>query len=247
MFKSRFTYFVLLAVVIGFSSCKKWPWQDCFKGEGGVFEDKRSFGDYTSFTLDIPSEVYLHPDTNRVGGEVVIIAQRNVSEEIKITDNEGALSVSFDGCFREHEEITFHLYFNNLDELVINSPSRVFSEKALFSNKLNMVLNESASIDAFIVADKLSIDFNGAANMRATGTAAQQQVVFNSSAAYDAEFLISDSTYVTMDANASFKAYVTGLLDVTMSQGKVEYKGEDTLTVTDRLTGGLLLDQRDSL
>ena len=50
-----------------------------------------------------------------------------------------------------------------------------------------------------------------------------------------------------MNSTSTFKAYASGLLDVTMTQGVIEFDGEDTLNITDRKTGGVLLDLRDSL
>lgn len=244
---NKVTYLFVLAIIIFCSGCKKWPWQDCEKGIGDVFEDRRSFTNFTSFTLDIPAELFLHPDTTRRRSEVVIIAQNNVAEQIEVINNDGAISVGFDGCFREHKEIQFHLYFNKLERLIINSPAKVFSSKALYGKKFNLVLNESASCNAFYFLDELIVDFRGAANITSNGYAHTHRVNFNSPSTYDASNLITDTTYVDMQANGTLKCYAAGLLDIQMSNGTIEYNGEDTLNITDRITGGVLVDKRDTL
>jgi len=244
---NKLSYLFLLAIIVCCSSCKKWPWQDCEKGVGDVFEDRRSFANYHTFTLDIPAELYIHFDSNRSRSEVMVMAQENVAEQIKVTDVKGAITVGFDGCFREHEEIEFHLFVKSLEKLVINSPSKIFTTKAIYGDKFHLVLNESASLEAFFYVDELEVDFNGAANIATQGYAHVHKANFNSPSTYDAEYLITDTTYVKMEESSSFKAYATGLLDVNMSKGVIEFRGEDTLNITDRITGGTLIDLRDSL
>ncbi len=244
---NKFSYCILLALIPALYSCKKWPWQDCEKGRGDVFEDRRSFDNYKSFTLDIPAEVFLHPDTNRLRGEVVVIAQENVSEQIVISESDGSLTVGFDGCFREHKEIQFHLYFNELTQLIINSPSRVYSESALIGSNFNLTLNESATVETYVLVDELNVDFKGASNVKTSGYAPIHNVIFDAAGDYDTEFLITDSTYVNMSANGTFNAYAAKLLDVKMTNGTIEYRGEDSLKINETISGGVLIDLRDSL
>ena len=244
---NKLSYFFLLAIIVCCSSCKKWPWQDCEKGTGDVFEDRRSFANYHTFTLDIPSELYIHYDSSRSRSEVMVVAQENVAEQIIVTDNDGFITVGFDGCFREYEEIQFHLFVKSLEKLVVNSPAKVYTTKAIYGEKFHLVFNESASLDAFFYVDELQVDFRGAANIKTQGYAHVHKANFNSAATYDAQYLITDSTYVIMNSTSTFKAYASGLLDVTMTQGVIEFDGEDTLNFTDRKTGGVLLDLRDSL
>ncbi len=245
--KNKLSFLILLTIVVFASGCKKWPWQDCYKGEGDVFEDSRSFGAIKSFAIDIPSEVFLHPDTTRSRTEIVIVAQENVADEIVLTNSNGHITSGFDGCFREHKEIQFHLYFNTLDELIVNVPSRINTEKAIIGEDFKLTINESANVDVFAYTDELSVSISGAANVRSRGYSKIHRVDINTASGYDAEFLITDTTYVNLQAEATFKSYVTGLLDINMSNGTIEYKGEDTLNITDRKTGGLLIDLRDSL
>lgn len=243
----KLSYFFLLAFIVTCSGCKKWPWQDCEKGTGDVFEDRRSFENYHTFTLDIPAELYIHFDSNRSRSEVMVLAQENVAEQIEVIDVNGSITVGFDGCFREHKEIQFHLFVNSLEKLVINSPSKIFTSKAIYGDNFHLVFNESASLDAFFYVDELQVDLNGAANITTQGYAQIHTANFNSSSTYNAQYLITDTTYVKMDASSSFKTYATGLLDVNMSRGTIEFDGEDALSITDRVTGGALVDLRDSL
>lgn len=241
---------ILIGCVIAFSlaGCKKWPWQDCEKGVGDVYEDRHIFANFSTFQLDMPAEITIHPDTNRKFSEIVVLAQQNVAQNIKVLNNEGVVTVGFKGCFREHKEIEYHLYVHSLKHLIINSPTKIKTTKAILGSDVKVTFNNAGAMEGAIHVDQLNIDFKGSATVNLSGYARKQIINFDHPADYNASELITDSTCVKMNIGGTLQVYATSLLDVDMNAGEIKYKGEDTLEIIQNLRGSArLIEVPDTL
>lgn len=241
----NFTIFLLILFISVFSSCKK-DSEKCQKGEGGRFEDVRYFENFQTFTLDIPGQIILTPDTSLKSSRIVILGQQNVINQIITRIDSGMVSVSFNECFNNHDDIQFHIYTPFLQKLVTNTAARFKTTSAIYGKDFTMELNSGTTVDITCKLDSLSTFINSSSSLNIAGYASRQMIYHKSSGAYLASELISDSTIVNVSSSGSAKVYSTGHLIADMSgSGLIEFYGEDTLHVTTNVTGnGTITDLR---
>jgi hypothetical protein len=236
--------FLLLGILqVG---CKKYPWDKCDVGRGDNFVDTRFFPNFHTFTLDIPAEIILTPDTNLEFSKIEIFGQRNVTSEISATESNGEVRVSFDGCFKSHNDIEFRIYTPWIREFKLNSASRLKSTKAIYGSSLRLTVNQGTSINLVCILDSLYSDLKSAGNVILNGYVRQQDVIIGSNTNYDAKELISDTCRIEMPSAGTANVYATGLVKATVSgSGLLNIFGEDTLHIDSTVTGsGQINDQR---
>ena len=239
----NWTFLLLIILVSVFSSCKK---NDCEKGEGDRFEVFRYFENFHTFKLDIPGQIILSPDTNLKSSRIVILGQENVISQINTTISNGTISVSFNKCFKNHDDIQFKIYTPFLKKIITNTAARIKSESAIYGKDFTLELNRGSTVDITCKVDSITTILNSSSEVEIFGYASRQMVYHNSSGSYRAGNLISDSAYVNVSSAGYVKVYSTGHFIADMEgNGKIDFSGEDTLNVTTNITGtGTINDLR---
>lgn len=226
--------------------CKKYPWDECDVGEGDGFTVTRNFENFHTFILDIPAQIELTPDTNLKSSRIEIFGQKNVTEQITTSIDNGVVSVSFDKCFKSHSDIEFRVYTPWLKKLVLNSASRIKTTKALYGDHFTLDVNSGTSIDVVCVLDSLRAELGSAGNIELNGYASRQNIENTSNAIYQAQNLISDSCIIDMSGAGVIDVYSTGHLIANLSgNGIINFYGEDTLHIdTVNTAAGSINDKR---
>jgi len=231
------TIFLSILLISGFSSCKK-DEDKCEKGEGDRFEDVRYFENFQTFNLDIPGQIILTPDTFLKSSRIVILGQQNVINQIITSIDSGSVNVSFNQCFKNHDDIQFHIYTPFLQKLVTNTAARFKTTSAIYGKNFTMELNSGTTVDITCKVDSLTTFINSSSTLNITGYASRQMIYHKSSGSYSASNLISDSTIIDLSSSGFASVYSTGHLIADLSgAGLIEFSGEDTLNVTTNITG----------
>ncbi|MBD81607.1 MAG: hypothetical protein CL840_21995 [Crocinitomicaceae bacterium] len=239
-------YFLFILLLTSFSGCQKNPWDECDLGEGGSFEEIRYFENFQTFKLDIPGQVIITPDTLLKSSKIVIIGQKNVIKQITTSINNGTVSVSFNQCFKNHDDIEFHIYTPFLRKIVINTASRVTSTRAIYGEDFTLELNSGSAVEISCNLDSITTFVNNSSTVSVAGYASRQMVYHKSSGRYEAKELISDSVIVDVSGAGYAGVYAVGHFIADLSgSGTIEFSGEDTLHVTTNISGsGQITDLR---
>jgi hypothetical protein len=232
-----------LVLIVLSTSCKR---NGCIEAEGGRFEDVRNFENFHTFILDIPGEIEVWTDTTRSYSRIDILAQKDILENLQTSIASGVVSVGFTNCFESHDEITFRLYVNRLQRIVVNQSGRVKTGNRLIVDHFSLELNQSTTADMVIHTDSIHTSLGNASLCTYHGYTHMASHELLSAGTLSAMELISDTSYVNIIGTGNVNLHAIGLLSVDVNGGgSVSFIGSDTLNIEEKLSnGGRLIDNR---
>lgn len=240
------THLILVLLLVTQVGCKKYPWDKCEIGEGDNFEEVKNFENFHTFILDLPAEVEITPDTNLKQSRIVVFAQKNVSKEIVASVNNGVVHVSFNKCFKSHNDIVFKIYTPWLRNITLNTAARVSTTKAIYGDHFTIDAKSGTNINLSCVLDSLNTQFKSAGNIMIDGYAKRQVLNSTGSGKYVAPYLVSDSVIFNLAGSGYASIYSTGYLIGSIDGNSIlDFNGEDTLNLNTQILGsGTINDLR---
>ena len=230
---------MVLSLAILATACTKWPWQNCEKGRGDRVEEVRNFPNFHTFILDVPGEVILHHDTARPSSELVLFAQKNVLGKISTELSSGILTITFDDCFQDHQDLRFTLYTGGLKKIVFNSSSRLKTARAIRGDHFTVEVNGTLSADMAFFIDSLATLYPGKGSGTFQGYAHKYYSRVDAASSVYSGQLVTDSVWSEMHGSGYQEIHVVDYLNATISgSGNILYTGgADTLDVVENITG----------
>ncbi|MGB0404518.1 MAG: GIN domain-containing protein [Salibacteraceae bacterium] len=240
------TYLILALIVVTQTGCEKYPWDKCEIGEGDSFEEVRNFENFHTFVLDIPAEVQIIPDTNLTQSKIVVFAQENVNKEVITSVRNGVLSVSFNKCFKSHKDIVFKIYTPWLQNITLNTASRVSTAKSIYGEHFTIIAKSGTNINISCVVDSINTQFKSAGNINIDGYASRQVLNSTGSGKYMAPYLVSDSVLFNITGSGYSSVYSVGYLIGSIDGNSIlDFNGEDSLNLNTQVLGsGTINDLR---
>ena len=229
----------------------------CEAGEGNRVTESRSPRNFSKIILDLPGDVYVYKDT---GFFLNITAQQNIIDQIQTDVTGDILEITSDNCFRSHKTIEIEVGLPDLAMLEVMGSGDFYGEDPFSSQKLELSVRGSGSIELQADANEAFLDIQGSGDIHLTtqvrnldthvfgsgdvyltGNANFHNVDLEASGNLNAFDLISQQTDVRIAGSGSSEVSVDSLLNVKIrGSGNVVYKGNPALNVDITGTGEVI-------
>jgi len=238
-----FTLFMILLIVMGFSSCKKDP-GDCFKSTGEVITEDRQIEDFSIIVLNDNVDLLL---TSSNSNTLTVSAGKNLMSKI-ITETSGdTLTISNNNScnwIRSYNvPIEISLPVNHLTEIIYQSIGNINCSDTIFSDSLSINVIEGAG-DINILTNAYLTRANihyGTADLKLSGNCVLSFVYSVSFGLVDNRELKASQIYARTKSSNDIYLNAQNLLSVEIGNiGNVYYKGNPEISLSGNGGGQLL-------
>lgn len=225
----------------GFSSCNKN--KNCVAAEGNRVLHFRYDTLFDNLIIDIPADVVFDIDTLQLLPKIGIRAQNQIHQIINTTIVDGTMTISFDGCVQNHDDITLYITLPSLKKLSMQASGDITSNKILVVDTFEMDLNGIGNVDLLLRSKHWRTVSTNTSKVKLSGEVIYHDIRQEGTESMDFSELIADSTYVFLGSQANVHVYPIDYLYVFLTgSGDVIYHHQPT--VKDSLvygTGNILL------
>jgi hypothetical protein len=209
----------LLFLAVALNGC------NCTEGEGSIKTETRNLKDFNSIALDISADVTVIKGQSF---KAEIETYVNLLEEIKTKIRNGdRLEISSSGCISSDKKIKIKITLPELDGLQINGSGSIVVPDTFVVDKINMEINGSGNIKAYLVAARAESEIHGSGNIVLTGSANINNVEIMGSGNIRAENFPCNESDIEINGSGDVYSYVIKNLDVELNgSGAVHYKGK---------------------
>lgn len=228
-------------VLIGTSSCRKN--KDCVAAKGNRVLHYRYDTLFENLVIDIPADVVFDFDTLQQLPKIGIRAQYDMHQIITTEIDSGTMTISFNGCVQNHEDITLYITLPKLKSLTMKASGDVSSTKILVQDTFETKFEGIGNIDLLIRSKYWKTTSTNTSKIKLAGEVVYHDIRQMGTESMDFTELIADSTYVFLGSQADVHVYPLDYLYVFLTgSGNVIYHHKPT--VQDSLvygTGSILL------
>ena len=217
-------YFILFLIVGGCNddddSNNPFMFGDnCLRGSGAVISETRDLGDFTRIQNSIPADIFI---TQGPAEPISIEAQANILEQMMTTVSNNTLSISFDDCVEDIDDISIFITIPDITGLTLTGVGNFNTEGAIDVDELDITLTGAGNFNLEGTADILNISLTGVGDVN-TFPLNTNICNVNLSGVGNAEVSVNDELDVT----------ITGV-------GSVFYRGEPVVTTTITGSGSVI-------
>ncbi|MEN8799232.1 MAG: head GIN domain-containing protein [Flavobacteriaceae bacterium] len=184
---------------------------DCLRGSGANVSETRELGNFTGILNTIPANVFI---TQGPLEAVRIEAQANILEVLKTNVENNTLSIEFDKCIKELNDVSIHVTIPEINKLILTGVG-----------DMNMI----GDIDVAV----LDISLTGVGNFNLQGRAETLNIQLIGVGDVSAFPLLADIGNVNISGVGNTEVFISNELNVTITGvGTVFYKGSPDISST---------------
>lgn len=184
---------------------------DCLRGIGANVSETRDLGNFTGILSTIPANVFI---TQGPLEAVRIESQANILEVLKTSVVNNTLSIEFEKCVKELNDVSIHVTIPEI-------------------NKLNLTGVGDMSTVGDIDVTELDISLTGAGNFNLQGRAETLNIQLIGVGDVSAFTLLADIGNVNISGVGNTEVFISDELNVTITGvGTVFYKGSPVISST---------------
>lgn len=213
------SFLLLISFCLLFTSCKR-----SITGEGALVKQNRTDIAFDKIELDIPAKVtVIIADST----SIVVVAQQNLQEYI-VTKSEGdALVISASRSIKPTKPIEIVMTCPPMKGLTVNGSGEIFIINSFKTEKLNLEINGSGDIHAFVNTNKIISNINGSGDLHLKGKGDIHTLEINGSGKLNAGELVVENYKIKINGSGDADVNVTSKLSVKITgSGNVRYKGQ---------------------
>lgn len=203
----------------------------CFVLSIGIAEaqkrEKITTEKFTGISLRTSGNVYI-----RYGKEtsVEIEANENTRENIDIYVNKGNLVIELrrgiTWSWRNQDRLDVYVTMSELNYLAISSSGNIRTENKFKTDKLDLKISGSGTIEAAADAKIINADISGSGNIRMKGSADELYPKISGSGKIDGEDLVTKTVSIKISGSGNCTVNVSESLDASVSgSGNIYYTG----------------------
>jgi hypothetical protein len=227
------TIALLVCIPVLFNSCTH-DYLPGIEGEGEIVEATLYPDDFTGFVNAIAADVYLTQGRRQ---EVVVQAQENIIDNIRLHVNDGIWLIEYHDMVRWAQPVKIYITVPDLTKAAISGSGSIIGLTA-FNNleNLDLVISGSGDLDLETESDELNVRISGAGDLDLSGTTEYFDILISGSGSIDAYDLETREAEITISGSGNVFLDVEDYLKVSISgSGSVFYHG--TPEIDSHITG----------
>ncbi len=211
---------------------------DCVDGKGQQLQFVVTPEVFQKIDVQIDAEIHVKKGTKT---EVVINAQQNIYDEIKVYVTSDILKFAYNHCVRNKQTVVIYIESPNLDGLKISGSGNISIDSTLTTSRLDLKILGSGSIsvnDLNTSYINTHISGSGSVNIASTDTVTTHDILIDGSGNINAFNLPTQNITIDILGSGSCNIYAITKLDVYIAgSGGVNYKGNPQITSNIQGTG----------
>lgn len=234
-----------LLLVIGLAifgiSCERID--GCINASGDRILTQRIESPFYVIDLRISATLNVEVDTSLTEPDIELIAQENLHENISIETLDGVLTIDFNDCIDQHEEVFINVKTPFLGSVIISGPGLIQTSEIIRQPEFTVVGNASGDCNILVDVDRLNVYSYGSGELTFSGYAQSSMIEINTSADYYGYDLLADTMDVFINASGNAQVRVENELNAFVNaSGNIYYKGSPLINQTGTGSGRILED-----
>ncbi len=197
-------------------------------GEGPVTRETLDTPPFQGVRVSSSIDVYLRQGDQR---EVVLEADENLHEYIRLEVREGVLVVDTDASIRQAKSKKVYVTLPELKKISVSSSGDVRGESPFRCNRLDISVSSSGNVDMEVEAREIHCSLSSSGSVRLAGKTGQLIARLSSSGDLKATEMEADSCDLRLSSSGDARVFVTDRLDALLSSsGDLYYRGKPRIS-----------------
>lgn len=200
---------------------------DCERGNGSDVTESFDVKDFSGVRLTMVANVYI---TQGEAQDVVITAQPNIIDELRLRVRNDVLIIDTDQCIRDYYEVDIFITMPVIEELSLTGSGKIIGENTFLVNDIELNISGSGDMDLDLEAEDVRGAISGSGEVTIEGEARSLDYRISGSGNLRAFDLIVNRADLVISGSGDMEVFVEENLDVRISgSGDVMYKGNPNI------------------
>lgn len=197
-------------------------------------QTSKNFGDFSSV------KAYDRINVTLVKSSENKVEIKGDDSDVEIVNKNGELKIRMiPAKIMQGDKVYVTVYYEDIDEIQASQGSKITSEDAVESKKLNITSNEGSVLNLNVDTHLLNVKANSGGIINISGTTETQDILVNSGASFNGEELKSEVTSVTANAGGNAEVYASKTIKATTrAGGNIDVYGSPKKRNTKNVIGG---------
>ena len=210
---------------------------NCLEGRGDLKIEKRSLKPFTKIHLSMDAKVVITKDSIQ---SIRVEAQPNILQVLTTEVSGKWLYIDEDECTIDNKPITVYISTPSFDAIEIDGSGSVEGRGNFYSEKVELTIKGSGSINVGLSANTVYSDISGSGNINVTGSARKFNIDINGSGDMNAQDMPSEVCKVNVRGSGNCRIFAISKLSVDIAgSGNVYYKGTPDISTNINGSGKL--------
>lgn len=213
---------LILSVIFLCTSCS--IFRVCEKPTGDVITKDLKLENIHSIELSAGVKVFIQQGEDQ---NIKIVAPANYAELINTNVSKGEWEIDFKKCLKNADLVELFVVLKEIEELEINGSGNIIGNGVIESNKLELEISGSGSIQLELDNKSVDLEIDGSGDIILSGKTKKQKIEINGSGDINNSKLTADESKIEINGSGDVKINTTSSLEVEVNgSGDVHYTGE---------------------
>jgi len=222
---------IITAILFTLSGCFKDNFIFGINGKGDHVIEETSTEPFTKVDLALNGDLFLHQSDER---KIVIEAQPNIMENIRIKVRNGNLIFNFKKNVRNHDGVYIHVYGPIIEGVDVSGSGQIIAETPIEASSFEVRVSGSGHVEINeLFASRVNSKISGSGSVILSGdeTVSQHELKISGSGSISSYGLNCNSVEAKISGSGSCEVAANNSLDVDISgSGSVFYRGNPSVS-----------------